>query len=427
MRNAKLILAAGVIMLAPALVFGNGFALFEHGARGVALGGAFCAIADDATANYYNPAGLAFQDGMQAASGAFLITESAIFHGDKYPYPGPDYRTEMEQQIFYPFHLHLTGKLNDSVAWGLAIYSPFGLGTWWGDDFAGRFITKRIDLRVFNINPNVAFKVSDKVSFGVGLDYFLSDVSLTKSIPSINPYTQRVVEIGQVHMYSDLSDGIGFNLAFMAKPTEAFSVGASYRSRVKVKYDAKASFVQIPTGYADFDAIVSSLLPFSINPKGQTEVNFPAEYRIGFGLHTGALTTSVDVVLMDWDSFQELPITIVGYPALSSAKVQHFKDAYTYRLGFEWRTSKQWSWLFGALYDMTPQPIEAFGPLLPDANRWGASIGFSYDITERMRFDLGYLHLRFEDRGTNGQDSDNFNGHYKTTARLLGFTLGYKL
>jgi len=251
-------------------------------------------------------------------------------------------------------------------------------------------------------------------------------VSLTKSIPSINPYTQRVVEIGQVHMYSDISDGIGFNLAFMAKPTEAFSVGASYRSRVKVKYDAKASFVQIPTGYADFDAIVSSLLPFSINPKGQTEVNFPAEYRIGFGLHTGALTTSVDVVLMDWDSFQELPITIVGYPALSSVKKENYEDAMTYRLGFEYRTSKQWSWLVGALYDETPEPVEAFGPLLPDANRWGASAGFSYDMTEKIRVDVGYLYLRFEDRSTNGLDPDNFNGQYHTTAHLLGVTLGYK-
>ena len=86
MRNAKLILAAGAVLLVPALVFGNGFALFEHGARGVAMGGAFCAIADDATAGYYNPAGLAFLEGTQAAAGAFLITESSVFEGDN-PFP----------------------------------------------------------------------------------------------------------------------------------------------------------------------------------------------------------------------------------------------------------------------------------------------------------------------------------------------------
>jgi long-chain fatty acid transport protein len=426
MRNAKLILAAGVVLLAPALVFGNGFALFEHGARGVAMGGAFCAIADDATANYYNPAGLAFLDGTQVATGAYLITETANFKGMNYPYPGADYRASMEQQIFYPFHLHMAGHLSDSVAWGFAIYNPFGLGTWWSDDFAGRYITKRIDLKVFNLNPNVSFKVSDKVSFGIGVDYFLSAVDLTKSVGAINPYTQRVAEIAQVHMYNKMDDGIGFNLAFMAKPSSAFSVGASYRSRVKVKYDAEASFVQIPTGYADFDALVSGLLPFATNPKGTTEINFPAEYRLGFALHTGDLTTSLDAVLMDWDSFESLPLTIIGYPALSSNRYEGYKDAYTFRLGFQYRVSKQWSWLWGALYDETPEPDVSVSPLLPDANRWGLSAGFSYDMTERMRFDLGYLYLRFEDRSTRGQDQDNFNGWYRTIANLLGFTLSYK-
>ena len=36
--------------------------LIEPGARQAAMGEAFSAIADDATAGYYNPAGLAYQD-----------------------------------------------------------------------------------------------------------------------------------------------------------------------------------------------------------------------------------------------------------------------------------------------------------------------------------------------------------------------------
>ena len=58
------------------------------------MAGAFGAIADDATAGYYNPAGLAFLDGAQAASGVYLITETATFDGDA-PFPGDGYRAEM--------------------------------------------------------------------------------------------------------------------------------------------------------------------------------------------------------------------------------------------------------------------------------------------------------------------------------------------
>ena len=86
---------------------------------------------------------------------------------------------------------------------------------------------------------------------------------------------------------------------------------------------------------------------------------------------------------------------------------------------------ERWAWMAGALYDETPEPLEAFSPLLPDANRWGASLGFSYTMTDKIRFDLGYLFLRFEDRSTRGMDTDNFNGHYRTTAHLLGVTLNY--
>jgi long-chain fatty acid transport protein len=332
----------------------------------------------------------------------------------------------MVEQYFYPLHAHMTGKLGERFAWGISLTSPFGLGTWWEDDFAGRYITKRVDLRVFNINPNIAYKISENVAIAAGIDYYLSDVDLTKSIGAINPYTQQVAEIGQVHMYSDLNDGIGFNLAFLAKMGDGFSVGASYRARVKVEYEAEASFVQIPTGYADFDGLVATLLPFSINPKGSTEVNFPAEYRLGLAWKGSKLTASVDVVYMDWDSFQELPIIIEGYPALSSVRPENYSDAYTYRAGVEYRVSQRWSWLAGFLYDETPVPQEAFSPLLPDANRWGASAGFSYDMSEKIRFDLGYLYLRFEDRSTRGQDPENFNGQYRTMANLLGVTLHYK-
>mgnify|MGYP003338662292 CR=1 FL=1 len=57
---------------------------------------------------------------------------------------------------------------------------------------------------------------------------------------------------------------------------------------------------------------------------------------------------------------------------------------------------------------------------------WGASAGFSYTMTDKIRFDLGYLLLRFEDRSTRGVDPENFNGQYRTSANLLGVTMHYK-
>jgi len=422
MRHGLAVLA---LLLAPALAFGSGFALFEHAARGVALGGAFGATADDATAGYYNPAGLAFQEGTKSAAGAYFITFDSKFTGDN-PYPGVGYESKQESQIFFPVHAHVTGGLTDRLRWGFSMTAPFGLGTWWPDDFAGKFISKRIDLKVFNLNPNLAFKVNDHLALAVGFDYFLSAVDLTKSIGVINPYTQQAAEVGQVHMFNSSDSGWGYNFGVLAKLGGGFSAGATYRSRVEVTYDAEASFTQFSTGNADFDQIVALQIPFAENVPGETRINFPAEMRVGLAWHGDALGIEADVVKMGWDSFQNLPIVLEGYPLLSSVREENYEDCFTYRLGVEYRTSPTWSWLFGALYDENPVPTAAVSPLLPDSNRTGISIGFSWDFSQNMRLDLGFLHLMFDERSTEGLDHDNFNGTYKQTAELLGLTVGYR-
>ena len=63
-RNRTLMIAA-VILLSSAYAWaisegGAIFLMIRPGARPSGMGSAFCAIADDATATYYNPAGLAF-------------------------------------------------------------------------------------------------------------------------------------------------------------------------------------------------------------------------------------------------------------------------------------------------------------------------------------------------------------------------------
>lgn len=422
----KHFLAWPALLLLPALVWANGFALFEHGARGVSMGGAFGALADDPSAGYYNPAGLAFQQGTQALAGAFLIAFSSKFHGDN-PYPGAGYRTQMEDQIFYPPHFHYSAPLAGNFRWGLSLIAPFGLGTWWPDNYAGRFISKRIDLKVFDINPNLAWKLSDNFAVGVGFDYFLVQVDLTKSIGVINPYTQRVAEVGQVHMYSDgLTGDWGYNLGLLWKLGGGFSLGAAYRSRVLVEIDdATASFVQFATGNGDFDAMVAQLIPFDRNVKGTTRVNFPAEARIGLAWQGERTTVSADAVHMGWDSFSELPITIVGYPALSSVRPENFRDAWTYRLGVERKLSETFAVQLGYLRDRTPMPTHIVSPMLPDADRNGYSVGFSWKASPKMRVDASFLHLPFDDRSTKGQNIDNYNGTYRTRAELFGVSVMY--
>lgn len=420
----QLMVVVGLSLL-PAFAMGSGFALFEHGARGVALAGAFGATADDPTALYYNPAGAAFLSGTQVAGGAYFIGLSSSVNGAN-PYPGKGYRAEQESQIFYPPHFYATGRISENLRWGLASNAPFGLGTWWKDDFAGRYITKRADLKVFNFNPSIAYRLSDDAALAVGLDYYVASIDLTRSIGAMNPFTQQVTEVGQVHLYAKRQTGLGFNLGFLGKLGGGMSVGVTYRSKVKVYFDGNASFVQFPSGNADFDAIVRTQIPFAINPAVESKIEFPDEMRVAFAWRNDRWSAEFDWMRSGWSSFGALPITIKGYKALSSVRPENYHDSNTYRFGMEYTKSPTWAWQFGVLYDESPVPTETVSPLLPDADRIGLCVGFSYGMSERMRLDVGYMHLDFPKRPTQGRDGDGFNGTYHNGAELLGFTVVYK-
>jgi long-chain fatty acid transport protein len=415
-------LAGLVLLLAPSVTFGAGFALFEHGARAVAMAGAFGATADDPTAAYYNPAGLAFMSGTQAASGFYLITENATFTGDN-PYPGAGYSVDLKKQIFYPPHAYVTGELTNVLHYGVGVYAPFGLGTWWPNGYAGKFISKRVDLRVFNINPSLSYRVSEGLAISLGVDYFYSNLDLTKSVGAVNPYTQQVAEVGQVHLFTPFKGAFGWDVGVLARSkSTGLSFGVTYRSQVKMDYSGKASFTQFPTANPDFDAIVASQVPFGKQVAATTHVTYPDSVRVAVAWHGQKWLVEADVVRQGWNSFQDLPITLPDYPALSSVRYEGFKDSNTYRLGAEYKSSPRLAFQFGFLYDKNPVPTETVSLLLPDSDRVGYCLGISLGVGQKSQVNVGYMYLPFKVRSTQGVNLDDFNGTYKTTANLLGVT-----
>lgn len=425
-RNRRLMVAAGVLVLAPALSWGAGFALYEHGNRAMAMGGAFTAVADDPAALYWNPAGAAFQaeEGFKVMAGATLIfVGDQTFTGDS-PYPGEGYEAEQKSQVFYPPHLHMIYPINDDMTFNFGVMTPFGLGTWWEEDHAGRFLSKRADLKVMDFSPSLSLQLNDGIAVGVGIDYLIGQIDLTRQIGVLNPYTQQVADVGQVHMYTDGmgNDAWGWNVSVLAKSENGFSFGALYRSGFKITYEGEASFTQYLTGYDDFDAAVAGMLPFDENAELGTEIEFPDMWTMGVAYSRDKVTVSGQYGHIGWSSFQSLAIEFTDYPYLNGETEENYVNVDQYRLGFEYEASEAWAFQAGALYDNTPQPPESMSPLLGDGDRTGASLGLSW-VHGKMRADLGYLYLWFDERSTGGQQLEGYDGTYETSAMLFGASL----
>lgn len=391
------------------------------------MAGAFAATADDPSAMFYNVAGLAYQRRMGAYAGATLITFNNEFRGSATAeFPGANSFAQYEDHMFTPPNVYAVVPVGENATLGFGTFTAFGLRTDWadGETFPGRFISQDANLKTVSMQPSFAMKHADgKFAWGVGLEYRTSHVTLERNTPRINPFTQRVIDVAHTRLDSEWSDGWGYNVGLMFRPNDMWSVGFQYRSDMDIDYEGEATITQIPTGNPQLDAIIARQLP--PNQKISTSIAFPAFYSLG--VSTRAIpnwNVEFDVVYNTWSRFEQIEVEFEQTPAINLHVIEDWEDSYSLRLGGTTAATENWDIYLGGVYDVTPQPTEAVGPLLPDADRVGITFGLGWH-NDRWRVDVSDMVLIFMDRSTEDRNRDDFNGTFKTTANLLSINLGY--
>lgn len=415
-------------VLAATPAAGAGFGIFEQGSKAMGMAGAFTAQADDPSAMFHNPAGLAFQKERDFSVGVTWIrsTESD-FQGGPTGFPGSSVSADQETLSEFPPHAYWVEPMGRNTTFGLGVNSPFGLVTEWGTDFPGRFISRKAALRAIDVNPVMAWQ-SGNLGFAVGAIARFSDVELIQHLAVPNPLTLTSQEVGFLTLDSDFEEGYGYNVGLLHRYNNSFSWGLSYRSKVEIDYAGDGSLTQIFTG-TPFDDAVAAQLPFGEAIPVDTSIDFPdmASLGLAFALSRNTMLET-DVNWTGWSSFDVLVIDFVEDQLPDATRPQRFEDVYNYRVGLRWDTAGGNQWRFGAVYDETPQPEEAVSPLLPDSDRTGFTIGYGWQGTGRRSFDFALMYLDFDERerfsNFPGEDEDEFFGSYKQRAVLVGLTLG---
>jgi long-chain fatty acid transport protein len=422
-RRALVCAFVSGLALAAAPSQGAGFAIFEQGARGMGFAGAFTAQANDPSAIFHNAAGIAFLKGKRIYLGGTVIAPTADFTGAD-PFPGA-VTEKGNAGIIVPPAFDYTQQLSERMVVGIGLHVPFGLKTQWQDaeTYSGRFISKRAELKGFSVNPTLAYKLADRLSVGGGVDIRFSSVALDRNLAAINPFTFRVVDVASVSLKSKTKTGIGFNLGILAKPSDALSIGVSYRHKVKTDYTGDATFTRLSTGNGQLDTLVAQRVPAGAIPVS-TGVEFPAILSGGIAYKWNDWVAEGDVNWYQWSTFGNLPLTFQGRDDLSGVIPEDYKNTLQYRFGLERRLNESWTVRGGYFYDQSPTPAESVGPLLPDADRHGACAGFSWK-RGAFQVDVANWYLFFKQRSTEGLNRDNYNGTYKNRAELFAVSIGY--
>jgi long-chain fatty acid transport protein len=408
-----------------------GFGIFEQGTKAMGMGGAFTAQADDPSALFYNAGGLAFITKADGSIGVTYIHDTkAELHGAN-PFPGNGYTAKQKPLSAFPPHAYYVQPLGSTWKVGLGVETPFGLTTEWEHphQFAGRFISTKAKLEIFDVNPTIAWQVTPNLGIGIGGIARISDVELNREIPVNNPFTQSIVSGASLKLKGDFSEGYGFNAGLLYKATSDLSFGLSYRSKITVKYTGDARLTPLATGSAQLDAAIAAALPLNTNLPVKTSIDFPAMASVGVAYgFTPAFLVEVDANWTGWSSFKEVPITFTGGATNSLPSTtlpQNWKDAYNYRIGLRWQASPVSQWRLGYVFDQTPQPEENVSPLLPDSDRNGYSIGYGYTGGWKADFALMYLPFKERTRNKTLPGGAPFLGSYQTDAVLFGVTFTF--
>jgi len=395
--------------MAPVQALANGFQLPDQSARAVGMADAFTAIADDASAVWYNPAGLAFQQAPQISLGMVDIYVPPVdfISNASNPFLPPATRASSKRQNAVVPHLYMSYASPDSdIAFGLGINSPFGLETdWTGTALADASTFSRIQM--VNVNPTLAYKITDHLAIGIGLDYaYVKDIDLNNSILTQNGH----------------GDGWGGNIGILYQQ-DLFSLAATYRTQIAVNVNGTAS----------------SRLGGSVS--ATTSFKLPDMLNIGIAFHpTTSLTISMDADWTNWGKYDQValnynsPITIpTGIPApavigVRSAVIQkQWHATISPKIGLSWQVNTATTLRMGYSFDPSPVNDTFAAPDLPINDQHNFAVGFSMQLSPHFVYDLAYMYTlqpTLHQTAPTGADALG-NGSYKGRAHLFGFNGNY--
>lgn len=445
MQRAAFKVALSAIAVAAAFAstaHAAGFMLTEQSAG--ALGRAYAGAGVDGTdlsGVYYNPATMVLHKGTAIQMGFVGI-------GLNLDYVGENGETangrNKSQAIPHGYFIH---QINDKVWFGLGMTVPFGMGTEYDDDWAGNQHGISATILTFDLNPNFAFKLSEKfsVGFGASIQYAQADLKIRKALSESNSALTAESEID--------ADSIawGWNVGMMWSPVENFRVGVSYRSQIK--HDAEGDFTldRAQMGGKEYsgDQLISIGKDYLRNPQtaglGEDLITLGSVLNMqsfdGYATVTAPAWAMASVVWdvndlvslygtfrwTDWSSFDRLDIT-TNVDGVGGSIPNKWRDTYLGSLGMDLRLTDWWTLRGGIAYESSPIANPQYRTaIIPDADRWWFAIGSSFKWSDNFQTDVSFAHLHGVHERNIYNDQGAKEGRFrKLDAYLLGLQMVYK-
>jgi long-chain fatty acid transport protein len=391
-----------VIMLCGALsAFGSGYKNFDLSARAATLGGAFVARVDDATAVFYNPAGIVFQEGVRLKT---QILYGRLTTTGKYGDAATKMKSNPGQiQGYY----YLTWQIIDKLSFGIGSFSPYVTNTSWPRNWEGGALNVTSILNSTYIRPVLAFKISDQFSIGAGVDFVFTKVEWTHNLLFSLRIPGANLDSDVPTTFNVNGNGITYVVSALYKPSDKLRIGGKYQHKVDIDMDGLMAItppasrnLQVPTPTDRTIHLPDLIVEFYKEQEVTSSTTMPSEVTLGFYYApVDKLTLQFDIHWTKWSDVKSWEFTAVN-------STEDLNPEFTEE--------------YGDFYGLTPDyGQQGVGLIWKDA--WSFNFGIEYFLSKVIALRAGFAHSQSQ------VDDANINPiHPNLGYNIITSGLGYE-
>ena len=446
MKRLVIVVLASILSMT---VFAEGYQVNLLSTKQTGMGHVGTGMKLGAESMHFNPAGLAFlRTNMDYSLGI-----SAIMAKAKYSYDG--YSAKTDNPVGTPLYAYAGFKIYDNLAAGISLTTPYGNSLKWPKNWAGAGLIQDISLKSYVIQPTLSYKITDRLSIGVGLQLAWGNVNLSRALmgasdlqgigtkfESLLPLLagvpsdvipdadkqlmQEMVTLmkntevppayarleGNAHMR------VGFNVGIMYDVCDKVTIGLSYRSKIKMRVkegEASLNYAnrRIEDLFANMEELLAKYGPMLNQMPGVTipnisipkydegsfraELPLPSNTTLGVSYRpTDRWELALDLQYVGWNAYDSLNVYFneaeLGIAPIKAEK--DYKNSMTYRIGASYKTTDRLVLRAGVYYDQSPIRKKLYNPETPGMDKLGLSAGLTFEPYKGLQFDVAFLYIQ---------------------------------
>ncbi len=373
------------------------FQLYELGTPIVGTAGVGQAVvAQDASIAYFNPAAMTLLPSSQAMIGSQVVLPYTNFSPDSantiHGNNGGNAGDVTPGAAFYYVY-----SFSPKLKFGISLTSPYYGALNYNDGWVGRYEVQQITFYTLNLNPAVAYQLTDWVSIGGGVSIEYANLNETLAIPIVKGID------GQADLKLD-NTSPGFNLGVLLMPTKTTKVGVAYRSQIVHHLGGDVSLFDV-----------------SATPNASTKMTMPANVIASIAQQvTDKLTLLGELGWADWSSMRDSVVFVDNY---SATIPQNWNNTYRVGLAGQYQFTPDFQFELGGSYDSSPTTSDKRTPELPMDRQLRLGTGITYAIIKPVKLGASYEYINFgkasiSNTSSNGTLSGDYSRNFANVFQL---------